>query len=712
MKPLQRIKSFFTRTKSADYPTVTGGFDVFRNFIWDDNWGQGKFLQTYEKSLYVFACVRKIAMKTASIDWNLYQIKNRAGDKEEVFVHEALDLLYRPNPFQTKGEFYEKTMINKLLTGESFILKVRDASGTVRELWNLRPDMMRIVIDKNDPKLIKGYEFVSATTKTMFAPEDIIHDAYPSPLEEFGGLSALSAARVRVDTEEFASKYQSNFFKNNARPDFILSSENKIDNNQKENIKEAWEKRHKGAGNSGKGAFLEGGLKYQQVSISQKEMDYIESMRFTRDDILVAFQVPKPIVAITDDVNLANAKTAMEIFLSETIEPEIRRLTEKLNEHLVYPEYGPEFFIHYDESFMPTNEREEAEVNEIHLRSGAKLLNEVREEMGMEPVVGGWSLYKPINEVAVGGLPQNGNGGKTRTAKAMRDKRIVFRGRAKAYEYLKVRDEVRAKLWKEIAKTVKKDDEAPKITKYIKPEIRDKYADIVNKQIDQRGERFKPELLKFADEQRGRVIKELAHRFNSVEQKALDGAFDVPKEKALLAEVALPFIEEYLREAGVEAMLTVNPAETFDITERIQKYIKDRAKAMAKEVNSTTVDKLSRTLAEGVGAGEGIAKLTDRVNAVYEEFPTYRAETIARTEATAANNRGFVEAYEQSGVANAKEWIATGDGKTRDSHSAADGDVVGLEESFENGLKYPGDPAGPASETINCRCVLAPAFRE
>ena len=48
-------------------------------------------------------------------------------------------------------------------------------------------------------------------------------------------------------------------------------------------------------------------------------MDFIESLKATRDDILIAFKVPKPIVAVTDDVNRANAETAQEIFLSETI---------------------------------------------------------------------------------------------------------------------------------------------------------------------------------------------------------------------------------------------------------------------------------------------------------------------------------------------------------------------------------------------------------
>jgi hypothetical protein len=53
-----------------------------------------------------------------------------------------------------------------------------------------------------------------------------------------------------------------------------------------------------------------------------------------------------------------------------------------------------------------------------------------------------------------------------------------------------------------------------------------------------------------------------------------------------------------------------------------------------------------------------------------------------------------------------KVWISTKDGRTRDSHRALDTESVGLDERFSNGLEYPGDPAGDASETVNCRCVM------
>jgi len=51
--------------------------------------------------------------------------------------------------------------------------------------------------------------------------------------------------------------------------------------------------------------------------------------------------------------------------------------------------------------------------------------------------------------------------------------------------------------------------------------------------------------------------------------------------------------------------------------------------------------------------------------------------------------------------------VATGDGRTRDSHLAAHGQVVDVDKPFEVGgaeLMHPHDPAGPAKETINCRC--------
>lgn len=732
MNPLKKLvqsagKFARTAVKWFTVPTISGGFEIFSGVNWDQSISKTKMMHLYGKSLYVYACVTKIAQKTASIDWELFRIKNRAGDKQQVFVHEALDLLYRPNPFQTKGEFFEKYIINKKLTGEAYILKVRSngPGSKVTELWNLRPDMMTIVKDKE--LYIKGFEFNAGGKITFFSPDDIIFDASPNPVDEFGGMSPLAAANTRVETELNAVTYQRNFFKNNARPDFILKTDGKVSADQKEEIKESWDKRHKGATNAGKGAILEGGLSYQQISISQREMDYIESLRMTRDDILTAYGVPKPIVAVTDDVNLANAETAMRIFLSETIVPEIKRLTEKLNESLIYPEYGDVFYIDFVDP-VPENRKEMAEVQQIMLASGTLLINEAREMLGLPPVAGGWTLYQPLSNVPVGGLSQN-NAAKAyenefggRTDKSADPS--VFRGRRFAYKYLEVEEEVRKEIMGTIeaavlpsvtqSKQMQINKSEDGVKKIVPAEIRQVYADTMNKAIDKKGDAYKPAILKYGEEQQARVLSKLskAKSVSEINTKALNGIFDVSDENKIFATISIPFITEFITDSGKEAVEMLNPAEEFSVTEKIQAYIKERAKETAKAVNDTTLEKLSRVLAEGIEAGEGIADLTDRVRGVYDEYPTYRAETIARTEATAANNRGLMEGYDQSGIANSKEWIATNDSRTRDSHSHADGEVVSLDDEFSNGLKYPGDPSADPAETINCRCVLAPAYRE
>lgn len=713
----EKLLNLGINRKFVDYPNITGGAEILRNFISSDSpWSTSKRLSQYGKSLYLFACVSKIATKTASIDWELFKIINKAGDKQQIFVHPALDLLYRPNPFQTKEEFFQRFIINKKLAGHAFILKVRDANGVVRELWNLRPDYMRIILDKST--VIKGYEFTTDSGTVLFDPRDIIHDSYPDPLSDFGGLSPLQPAQSRIDTEEFATKYQKNFFLNNARPDFVLMSEKKINADQKEEMREAWDKRHRGGDsqkNAGKGAFLEGGMKYQQVSISQTEMDYIESMRFTRDDILVAMGVPKVIVAITDDVNLANAETGMRIFLSETIVPEINATTNKLNEHLIYEEWGETFFIQYQDP-VPANKLEKADIQTKRIAAGTMLINEAREEWGDEPIQGGNTLYLPIGMIAVGGMPAA-----TQNAKASKradNAKNIFRGRPKAYKILKEKAKIEKMMYKALAEQIKADS-APKKIAIIRDEIKAAYGDMVNKSIDARGTQLEKAMNKFVQgEQRARLFKALKLNKKDLTVKMVDdveAALETwaKKEAKLVATFSLPFIEDFVKSAGQQALALVAPAETFDETsKRVQDYLENRSKFMGSETTKTTLEKLSRTLAEGIAGDEGIQQLVDRVDAVFDDFPLYRSQMIARTEATSANNLGFTEAYKQSGVANAKEWIATTDSRTRDSHNVANGEIVKLDDKFSTGLLYPGDGSGDPDETVNCRCVLGPAFLE
>ena len=99
-------------------------------------------------------------------------------------------------------------------------------------------------------------------------------------------------------------------------------------------------------------------------------------------------------------------------------------------------------------------------------------------------------------------------------------------------------------------------------------------------------------------------------------------------------------------------------------------------------INDTTAEALRAELQEGVAAGEGIRDLAQRVGEVFDHAESYRSERIARTEVVGLSNAANLQAWQQSGVVDGKEWLSVRDGQTRDEHRAMDGQSVALGEPF------------------------------
>jgi len=96
----------------------------------------------------------------------------------------------------------------------------------------------------------------------------------------------------------------------------------------------------------------------------------------------------------------------------------------------------------------------------------------------------------------------------------------------------------------------------------------------------------------------------------------------------------------------------------------------------------------------------------------FNRYSQWQAERVVRTEATAAANFATTQAAQTIFPPEQmqKEWIASFDDRTRDTHSEADGQIVMANNTFLVGgqqMMFPGDPAGGAAEVINCRCSIA-----
>lgn len=114
---------------------------------------------------------------------------------------------------------------------------------------------------------------------------------------------------------------------------------------------------------------------------------------------------------------------------------------------------------------------------------------------------------------------------------------------------------------------------------------------------------------------------------------------------------------------------------------------------------------------QGILQGESIPDIVKRTRSIFgmNRAAAFRA---ARTATTSAECAGRVSSYrraERLGIDLMQEWMATVDPRTRPSHVALDGERVAVGEEFSNGLRFPGDPQGPAREVYNCRCTLVAA---
>lgn len=183
-----------------------------------------------------------------------------------------------------------------------------------------------------------------------------------------------------------------------------------------------------------------------------------------------------------------------------------------------------------------------------------------------------------------------------------------------------------------------------------------------------------------------------------------------------VARKAKPVVQDAIKFFGQQAIDEVGGNIDFNLRDpRVESFLNrwagERIKRM---VNDTTQEALRGTLAEAVANGESTGDIVNRIKDVFDEASTSRAELISRTELGRASNFSALEGMEQVGIEE-KEWLATQDGETRDTHADLDGTRVGIHDNFVSAsgaqAQHPGD-FGDAAEDCNCRCGVLSVIPE
>lgn len=347
----------------------------------------------YRKNVIAHRSIRLIAECAASVPWKLF-----AGD-EQLSRHPLLDLLTRPNPMEGGAELMERLYAFLNIAGDAYLERVTGVDGRPGELHVLRPDRMKIVPGPSGWP--RAYRYSVAGRSHDFAVDpvtgtsDILHLKTFNPLDEHYGLSPMEAAAYGIDIHNAAGGWNKALFDNAARPSGALVYDAKdggsLTDEQFGRLKDELAETYQGAVNAGRPLLLEGGLKWQGMSFSPQDMDFINAKHVSAREIAIAFGVPPMLLSIPGDNTYSNYREANRALWRLTLVPLVEKTASALNRWLM-PCFGDDLRLAYDRDAVPALAADRNAEWERIERASFMTINEKRHALGLSPIEGGNGL--------------------------------------------------------------------------------------------------------------------------------------------------------------------------------------------------------------------------------------------------------------------------------------------------------------------------------
>ncbi len=243
---------------------------------------------------------------------------------------------------------------------------------------------MRIIPDANS--FIGGYE-VSApgAAAERLSADEVIHLKYPNPLDPHYGLSPLQANALTVDTHTEMQQARYHAFRAGQRPGVVVATEQVLAEATVRRLEESLAARLGGRENWHRPLILEQGLRATPWTLTPAEMDFVNSAKLTRDEILAMYRVPLPIAGVIEHVGLGNDiwAGARVMFCEGTVQPKLDLIAQVLTRDLGR-RYGADIGIAFPD-ISPRNQAERRADDELDAKLGIRTINEIRQARGLEP---------------------------------------------------------------------------------------------------------------------------------------------------------------------------------------------------------------------------------------------------------------------------------------------------------------------------------------
>lgn len=300
--------------------------------------------EAYIRNVVAHRAMNMVSVAASSVVLKLLSVPPR-GAKREVKSHPLIDLLWRPNPGQAYGEFFQALYHYKMISGNAYVQTVGPKGSVPSELYLLRPDRMAVIAGKGTTPA--GYQYRVGEKVTHFPVDPltgrsaILHLKNFHPLNDWYGLSPVEAAAYSIDQHNQSGAWNQALLQNGARPSGALVVRTDalggamLSQEQYMRVKQQIDEQFTGAANAGRPILLEGGLDWKEMSMTPKDMDFVEAKHSSARDIAQAFGVPPQLLGIPGDNTYSNLQEARLALWEQTVIPLVTCTCDALNNWLI-----------------------------------------------------------------------------------------------------------------------------------------------------------------------------------------------------------------------------------------------------------------------------------------------------------------------------------------------------------------------------------------
>jgi HK97 family phage portal protein len=308
------LRSWFSGPVGPINWTQNGGIPIG----WSANFWQQN-LNPYQggESATVNACVNAYAQTIAQLPGGHFK-RNPAGGQKQVTTSPLARILLAPNGYQSRSDFMLNMVCDLMFEGNAYAWCERDAAGRPLALHPIPARGTEVMLEEQSRAIFYGLSDAPLAGPATYAipQRDVLHiRGRTMPSNPLKGISPLRWAAMSTAANVAITASQAAFFAQASQPSGFLSTAEKLNDNQMQQLREAWANRTQHAA-AGQVPVLGAGMTFQQLTMTSHDAQMVDAFRMTVGDIARAFGVPLPIIGDLANATFNNVEQLVAFWLS------------------------------------------------------------------------------------------------------------------------------------------------------------------------------------------------------------------------------------------------------------------------------------------------------------------------------------------------------------------------------------------------------------